>query len=177
MSIMSGVHRTSVVNAPVQRHPDEPERAWPAPGAAGRGQPQAAQVCLVLLHRQARHAAGLARRVVADAWTYPQRHTGRQRLDQDEQLLIVRLVRENPRGGYQRIQGELLHLVSTTTTIIVRTGRSGWSRRIHPPVGTSSARVSKVRSAAAIGSAVSSMSTAELHERISAPHGLRRPLA
>src|SRR5512132_1332231 len=62
--------------------------------------------------------------------------------------------------------------MSTTTTVIVRTGRLGWSRRIHPPVWTSSARGSEVRFAAAIGSAVSSMSTAELHERISAPHAL-----
>jgi hypothetical protein len=61
--------------------------------------------------------------------------------------------------------------MSTTTTVIVRTGHSGWSRRIHPRVWTSSAMASKVRSAAAIGSAVSSMNTAELHERISAPHG------
>jgi hypothetical protein len=62
--------------------------------------------------------------------------------------------------------------MSTTTTVIVRTGHSGWSRRIRPRVWTSPARASKVRSAAAIGSAVSSMNTAELHERISAPHGL-----
>jgi hypothetical protein len=115
------------------------------------------------------------RRLVAGAWTYPHRRPGRPPLDEDFQQLIVRVAKENPRWGYQRIQGELqrlgMRVSATATTVIVRTGRSGWSRRINPPVWTSSARVSEVRFAAVIGSAVSSMSTAELHERISAPHG------
>jgi putative transposase len=42
------------------------------------------------------------RRVVAGAWTYPGRQTGRPPLDQKVQQLIVRLARENPRWGYQR---------------------------------------------------------------------------
>jgi putative transposase len=50
------------------------------------------------------------RRLVAGAWAYPHRQTGRPPLDHRIQQLIVRLAAENPRWGYQRIKGELLRL-------------------------------------------------------------------
>jgi putative transposase len=50
------------------------------------------------------------RRLIAGAWTYPHRASGRPQLDADIQQLIIRLAKENPRWGYQRIKGELLRL-------------------------------------------------------------------
>ena len=61
------------------------------------------------------------RSLVADAWTYPRRGLGRPPLDEDIQQLIVRLARENPRWGYQRIQGELLRLGIQISATAIRT--------------------------------------------------------
>jgi transposase InsO family protein len=64
------------------------------------------------------------RRLVAGAWTYPHRGGGRPPLDEHVQQLIVRLATENPRWGYQRIKGELLHLgVQVSATAIRETLR------------------------------------------------------
>jgi transposase len=59
--------------------------------------------------------------MIAGAWTYPRRGHGRPPLDEHAQQLIVRLATENPRWGYQRIQGELLHLGVRVSATAIRT--------------------------------------------------------
>jgi hypothetical protein len=61
------------------------------------------------------------RRLVAGAWTYPHRLTGRPALNPEVQQLIIRLATENPTWGDQRIKGELQRLGIWVSATAVRT--------------------------------------------------------
>ena len=61
------------------------------------------------------------RRLIAGSWTYPHHQTGRPPLNPEVQLLIVRLAKQNPRWGYQRIKGELLRLGVGVSATAIRT--------------------------------------------------------
>jgi putative transposase len=50
------------------------------------------------------------RRIVARRWTYLTSPNGRPPIAEEVQQLVVRLARETPRWGYQRLHGELLRL-------------------------------------------------------------------
>jgi len=62
------------------------------------------------------------RQLVARKWTRAHRPPGRPAIDSETRSLLLRLARENPRWGYQRIKGELLGLgirVSATTVATI----------------------------------------------------------
>ena len=78
------------------------------------------------------------RELVRKKWTFRKKgQLGRPPIDPNVRDLVVRLGRENPRWGYQRIRGELLKLgirISATTvrTILLRHGMNPAPRRAGP---------------------------------------------
>ena len=78
------------------------------------------------------------RELVRKKWTQRRSgHPGRPPIDPEVRDLVVRLGRENPRWGYQRIRGELMKLeirISATTvrTILLRHGLDPAPRRAGP---------------------------------------------
>ncbi len=99
-------HQLAVLRRQVPRPQFEPaDRALLA--AVSRALPRARWSCFLV---KPDTLLRWHRRLVAGAWTYPHRRPGRPPLDEHLQQLIVRLARENPRWGYQRLKGELLGL-------------------------------------------------------------------
>jgi putative transposase len=74
-----------------------------------------------VLLREARDAAAPAPPPHAGAWTYPRHGQGRPPLEHGIQELIIRLAKENPRWGYQRIKGELQQLGMQVSATAIRT--------------------------------------------------------
>jgi len=78
------------------------------------------------------------RELVRKKWTHRRTgHPGRPPIELHVRDLIIRLGRENPRWGYQRIRGELMKLeirISATTvrTILLRSGLNPAPRRGGP---------------------------------------------
>jgi len=78
------------------------------------------------------------RELVRKKWTFRKKgQLGRPPIEPNVRALVVRLGRENPRWGYQRIRGEMLKLgirVSATTvrTILLRHGMNPAPRRTGP---------------------------------------------
>jgi hypothetical protein len=80
------------------------------------------------------------RRMVRRRWTYASAPRGRPPVPDQVQQLIVRLARENPRWGYERIRGELLHLgcqvsASSIRRVLRAHGVDPAPRRARPPGG------------------------------------------
>ena len=74
------------------------------------------------------------RQLVARRWTYPHRPPGRPPIGSEVRGLVVRLARENPSWGYQRIVGELRKLgvsvsASSVRNILVKAGLPPAPRR------------------------------------------------
>jgi hypothetical protein len=110
-------HQLAVLRRQVPRPRLEPaDRALLA--AVSRVLPQARWSCFLVTPAT---LLRWHRRLVAGAWTYPHRQSGRAPLDHEVQQLIVRLARENPRWGDQRINGELLRLGVRVSATAIRT--------------------------------------------------------
>ena len=77
------------------------------------------------------------RRLVVRRWTYRRRGVGRPALAREREGLILRLAKENPRWGYQRIVGELRSIgvrvsVTTVRNVLRRHGIGPSPRRSGP---------------------------------------------
>ncbi|PYQ73934.1 MAG: hypothetical protein DMG04_12220 [Acidobacteria bacterium] len=86
----------------------------------GRHQSGVATLVLDAVPRQTGHAARVASSVGRQArWTY-RRRVGRKPTRREIRQLILRIARENPRCGYQRIVGELKGIGVVVSAITVR---------------------------------------------------------
>jgi putative transposase len=129
-------HEPAVLRRQVSRPRCGPpiERCWPRRAGCSRGSGGALLVppeTLLAWHR----------RLGARRWTYPGRRPARPKLGREAHELVLRLARENPRWGYQRIAGQIGVRISPTTVrrILVRRASGRLGRGTGVPGGSSSA--------------------------------------
>jgi putative transposase len=91
--------------------------------AAGRVLPPARHHGLLVTPQTLRWHRELVRR----RWTYPRATPGRPPIDATTRELVLRLARENPRWGYQRIAGELDKLGLSISPSTVLQASKRWS--------------------------------------------------
>jgi hypothetical protein len=59
------------------------------------------------------------RKLIAQKWTYPRRRPGLPSIDQKLTELVVRIARENPSWGFDRIQGAVSNLGYKIPPVVV----------------------------------------------------------
>jgi hypothetical protein len=103
------------------------------PGVACGAEPFAPTGALVELLVRPATLLRWHRPMVARRWTYPSTSKGRPPVSDEVQQLVIRLARENPRWGYQRIHGELLRLGCRVSASSIRRMRFLHRRHGLPP--------------------------------------------
>jgi hypothetical protein len=81
------------------------------------------------------------RELVRRWWTYARVRPGRPSIDAQKRELVLRLARENPRWGYQRIAGELTKLGLAVSPSSSPLARPRWPKTCAETLGTELARV------------------------------------
>src|SRR5438128_3417310 len=117
---------------------EAPSVAPPRPDPIGGSEPGDAEGPVVLVRGRPETLLRWHRELIRKKWTYKRSgRPGQPPIEPGVRDLIVRLGRESPRWGYQRIRGELMKLeirvsAATVRTILLRHGLHPAPRRAGP---------------------------------------------